>query len=212
MLRTAAVQRIQRGLGFITNQADTIALALQEAQRDLEKGKTLPKFLLVEGAALTLLATESTVDLPADFRRLSDEKLRYTLAGESTPNFIEWRRDYDAALEANFTGEGGGPKVAVLRSTYIDFINPADVTYNFVWSYYKKGALLTTDIENEWLADDAGSKWLIGEAGYLMAQDKRDKDGMAIFNTMRTQGRAACFGDDLASDDAAGALYLGEDV
>ena len=48
MLRSVAIQRVSDGLGFRTGLDQLIILQLQEAQRDLEKGKTLPLFLLQE--------------------------------------------------------------------------------------------------------------------------------------------------------------------
>lgn len=211
MLRSAAVTRITDGLGFNTSLSDRIISRLQEAQRDLEKGKTLPRFLLQEDQALTLLAGTNTVALPTGFLRVDSENPpHYTPAASDEPFFISWKRTYADALAANSSDTAAGPKVAVLRKSTIDFIVTADVTYNLVWSYYKAADVLTTDIENAWLAN--APEWLIGEAGWRFAQDKRDKDAMTLFENLRKSGRAACFGEELASDDALGPIYLGENV
>ena len=48
MLRDVAVADIQKALGFRTDQYDNCVAALQTAQRLLERGRTLPYFLLEE--------------------------------------------------------------------------------------------------------------------------------------------------------------------
>jgi hypothetical protein len=214
MLRSVAVARIQDQLGFMTGQSDKVIARLQEAQRDLENGKTLPKFLLQENQALTLTAGESTVVLPALFLRPDDNnKLHYIIAGEDKPTYIEWERDFNLAFELYYTTTPSAPVVAHLRNLVIDFIRPADATYTIGWSYYKRGDPLTTDVENEWLEETRGApEWLIGEAGWRLAKDKRDKDAIASFDQMRTQGRAACFGEILARDDSTGPIYMGSQL
>lgn len=211
MLRDDAVIRIQDGLGFAARQSDKIILRLLEAQRDLEKGKTLPKFLLQESQALVLLTGTSTVALPSGFLRVDDDNPPHFVAPATvSPVFVAIKHNYRDALEANYDDTPSGPKVAVIRNSVIDFIATADTTYNMTWNYYKAAALLTTNIENEWLAN--ASDWLIGMAGLRMARDARDKDAVGIFQSMMTEGRAACFGEIVASEQASGPLVMGANL
>lgn len=211
MNRTTAVTRIQDGLGFASRQSDKIVLRLQEAQRELEAGKTLPPFLLQEEQTLSLLTGTSTVATPSGFLRIDDAFKPYFIAsGETAPTFLQVKRNFTDAFEANFDGESQGPKVMVVRKATIDFINNADVDYTVIWQYYKAADLLVTDIENAWLLH--APDWLIGEAGWRMAMDARDKDAVVIFDNLRKTGRAATFGEIVAGEEASGPLIMGANL
>jgi hypothetical protein len=231
--RTQAVQRINDGLGFRPDGhslESKIILRLQEAQRDLEAGKTLPRFLIREDQHITLLAGEHSAALPEDFIREDDNnRLHFFLTkprldedgdpvlDENGDPIIDVISDiarylkpkrYNDAVTANLREQGPvGPSIYVIRSTTIDFITRADTEYELIWNYYASGQLLDTDIENEWLR--SSPEWLIGEAGYRIAKDLRDPEGVALFDGLRTQGRAATFGDIIADEDATGPYIMG---
>src|SRR5258706_11324356 len=200
MTRGEAIKRINDGMGFRADGHSLEAkfiLRLLEAQRDLEKGKTLPKFLLQEDQPLTLLPNTSTVAIPTGFLRDDDDNhIHFTPVGTSRPVFLE-RKPYESAVVANMRLQEGkrAPSIYVIRKATIDFIATADKTYNLTWNFYKAGLILTTDIENEWLAN--ASDWLIGEAGHRIAMGVRDKEGTDLFYVFRTKGWAAGFWGDL---------------
>jgi len=209
MLRSVAIQRIADGLGNRTGLTDKIALRLQEAQRDLESGKTLPLFLKQEAQTLSLLAGVHSISLPTGFIREDDEEPpHYTLSSSTDPVFLQ-RKQYKDALAA-YNGQTGAPQVYVLRTSTIDFIRTADQNYTLTWSYFKHASLLTTDIENEWLAN--APEWLIGEAGLRMAKDLRDADAVNIFTDLAVKGRAAWFGEHVAREESGGNFTLSEDA
>lgn len=217
MDRATAVRRINLGLGFRpdgwSGEANVILL-LQEAQRDLQKGKTLPKFLLQEDQTLSLLLGTHSVLYPIGFLRESDEtRIRFFPVGSSLPTFLE-RKLYIDAVEANIreTTQTVAPSVYVMRHGFIDFVTTADKNYTLYWDYYKVAAPLTSNIENEWLADDVAAQWLIGEAGFRMARITRDQAAQTDFDAMRTAGRAACFGEILASEEASGPFVMGANL
>lgn len=217
MLRTVAVQRIKDGLAFRTGTTlDTkIILRLQEAQRDLEAGKTLPKFLLQEAQTLSLAAAAHTVAIPSGFIRENDDKsIYYTPSGTDRPTFLKRIRAYKDAVLGNVSedSDAAAPKVYVVLKSTIDFIITADQAYTLYWDYYKRADVLTADIENDWLGNvEGGSEWLIGEAGFRIAADLRDKDGMGLFDALRQKGRAASFGSLLALEESGGPVAMGED-
>lgn len=211
MLRSVAVTRIQDGLGFASRQSDKIVLRLQEAQRELEKGKTLPKFLLQEDQTLALLTGDTTVALPTGFLRIDDSFKPYFIAsGETSPSFLSVKRNFTDAFEANFSTDTSSPSVMTIRGSVVDFIQTADADYDVIWQYYKSGVLLTADVENEWLA--GAPEWLIGEAGWRMAMDARDKDAVVIFDNLRKTGRAAVFGEIVAAEESSGPLVMGANL
>lgn len=219
MLRDVAVQRINDGLGFrpAGNPLESkIILRLQEAQRDLESGKTLPRFLLQEDQPLSLLSGTSTVALPDGFIRESDEtRIRFTPSDTDVPVFLARRYFIDAvqALLTDEEEESTFPRVYVIRNTVIDFISVADQTYSLLWDYYKRAAVLLTNIENAWLASlDGGAEWLIGEAGRRIAVDLENVGAVERFTELRKMGRAACFGETVAAELASGPLEMGANL
>lgn len=216
MNRDAAVARIKRGLGFFSNttQDANVVLALAEAQRDLEAGKTLPLFLLQEAQTLPLTAGQHTVNLPSDFiREADDHGIYYTDPTGPKPVFLQRKQYKDALLAYGDETDPQGPKIYVLLKSTIDFIVTADQNYSLKWSYYKKAAALTTGAtENEWLTEATGApEWLIGAAGLIMATDLRDADGIGLFTAMRDKARAACFGETIAREESGDNWEMGED-
>lgn len=212
--RSEAVVRINDGLGFRPSGHSLepkIILRLQEAQRDLESGKTLPRFLIREDQPLTLLAGTHTAALPTGFIREDDDnRLHFFTPTSDIAQYLKPKR-YNDAVIANLREQGPiGPSVYVIRASTIDFVTTADVNYSLVWNYFAAASLLTADIENSWLRE--ASEWLIGEAGYRMAKDLRDPDAVSLFDGLRTQGRAACFGDIIADEDAGGPYIMGANL
>lgn len=219
MTRGEAVRRIDDALGFRQTGHDrtsTIVLRLQEAQRDLEKGKTLPKFLLQEDQTISLLSGEHEVALPTGFIRVDDDNGLYWINDNShLRTYLKAFHNYRDAVASQLTQQRPDqpavqtmvPGAYVIRKSTIDFIVFADRDYEFVWNYYKAGTLLTSDIENEWLL--YAPEWLIGEAGYRTALDLRDQGAMQIFDDMRTRARQAIFYDELVDMDALGPYQMG---
>jgi len=198
VLRDVALARVQDGIGFRRDMVDQIILRMQEEQRDLERGKTLPSFLLVEGAMLELLSGEQAVDLPADFLRRSPIPLRYYDSPSSQAfREIPWR-DYvsASAIYADYTPSG--PAVAALRTTSIQFFPIADSDYSISWDYYKRDALLTSNIENLWL--EFAPELIIGGAGLRLSLDLRNKEGAMLFGNMYKQARQTWFSETIVEE------------
>lgn len=210
MIRTVAVQRIQQGLGFSATLADSIVLRMQEEQRDLERGKTLPDFLLVEDAPLSLAAHTTSVSLPTNFLRRSNQVIRYTVPGGATLGATVPWREYDAAFEAYGASDAGGPSAAVLRNTSILFLPASDRAYTLTWTYYRKDDKLDADIENLWLAN--APELIIGGAGLRIAKDKRDANAIALFGDMYKQARSTWFGETIVQESEDGPMLLGSNA
>jgi len=212
MTRDQAVARFNQGTGFRATghgQTTFYEAMLREAQRDLEKGKTLPRFLLQEDQTLSLISGTHVVALPTGFLRESDDTLiRVAIAGSDRPRFLK-RRYFIPATEAytDDDNEPGFPSVYVMRKSTIDFIKIADQTYTLTWDYYKADTVLDSNVENAWLAGAA--EWLIGEAGMRIAGAQRDKDALTVFESMTQKGRAAVFGEEIVAELASGPLQMG---
>lgn len=207
MLRDIAIARVQQGLGFTSTLFDSIALRMQEEQRDLERGKTLPRFLLAEDETLSLVAGDTDVALPENFLRRSEFALRYTPTSETKSKIIPWKR-FDEAYEAILEdSDAAGPKVAILRNDSIRFLPEADTNYTITWTYYQKDDLLDANIENLWLAN--APELIIGGAGLRIAKDKRDANAIALFGDMYKQARGTWFGESVEQTMDDTPLLLG---
>lgn len=210
MLRSAAVTRIARGLGFRTGLDTIIVDALQEAQRNLEGGdKTLPLFLLQEDATMTLSAGNHSIALPTGFLGIKDdERPHFVGTSSDTPIFLTPKTYMNAVVgQIRTTDVERAPSIYVLRTGTIDFITTADTDYTFTWSYYKADDVLTTDIENGWLRESPD--WLMGQAGLILAMDMRDKSSIELFSGMLQRGRSMTFAGIVAREDTESPRAMG---
>jgi hypothetical protein len=207
MDRDTAVARIQQKLGFRTDLVSQIQQALQDAQDQLERGATLPWFLIQEDQTFVITpsvpasATPQEYALPTTFIRDVDEQdgtLRWQKQKPGPQVFLE-RLDY-AVAEKRFYGktvvtydEGvviipsedtqfspGTPIAYVVRANTVRIYPGPDITYNLLWSYYAHDDNITgSNMTNNWLT--FAPYLLIGEAGSLIAEDTRDKEAFDAF-------------------------------
>lgn len=212
MVRDEAIVRIQDGLGFAHRQGEKLILRLQEAQRELEMGKTLPQFLLQQDQVLDVPYGELAATLPTGFLRIDDSYTPFFIApGATSRTFVTIKRSITEIVQAYNTTTGfSPPTIMAIRKSTVQFATYADAHYQIFWNYYKAAQVLVSNFENEWLAN--APEWLIGEAGYRMAMDVRDKDAMANFDVMRKLGRAAVFGEIIADEESSGPIIMGANL
>lgn len=222
MNRDLAVTRIMQGLDFrvpTSSFTDYAIQILQEAQRNLENGRTLPRFLLNQDQTFTLALGAHTVALPTGFIRESDDtRIRLYPQNSIVPRFLARRFYIDAVAALNVSvppdpyvaPEPSAPTVYVIRNGVIDFITVANLNYVMYWDYYARAAALTTNIENAWLAN--APEWLIGEAGYRIAMDLGNQNAVQRFDYMRKAAERAALGEDWAAETASGPLRMGANL
>lgn len=165
MLRDDAVDRIQRRLSFRENLETPIIEALQDAQERLEQEAFLPWFLVTEVSSISTADGEERVPLPSGFiRELETEGLQYfnSSATEDDDVWTELAKDDTDFLRRKYPGEGA-PIAYALDADYFRIFPTPDDTYTLKMQYFAKDTVLSTNIENAWLANAAW--WLIGEAG-----------------------------------------------
>lgn len=209
MIRSAAVSLIKEGLAFRTDtmRDASIILRLQQAQRLMEQGKILPRFLLQEDASLAVAAGTAEVSLPTGFlREKKGEELHYNDATTGEPVFLE-NLGYDVAKQRFFNVDPGKPIAYVLRTSSLIVYPERDVAYTLTWSYYKAADLLTTDIENAWLAN--APDLLIGKAGMLIARALRDAEAAALFMEIYTEAGGDVEADDILRDEETRPVVMG---
>ena len=185
MLRSAAISRIQQGLGWRSDLTTPIVSALQEAQRELEGGQTLPWFLLQEDQTFSAtVANGGAVTLPTGFLKFhKDEGPQIT----STDQGIKYlpHKPFDEAKVFYADTDDGEPQAYTLRSTTVKFWPTPDATYSVTASYYKRGTLLDSDITNAWLTE--APELLIARAGLIVAVDLENEVSTKKFAAMFTK-------------------------
>lgn len=190
MTRDDAVTRIQHTLGFRTDKITEIINALQDAQVLLERGATLPWFLQTEVSSVVTVANVERVTIPSDFlREWEEDPLWYFVAGTGGDDdaWTELAKEDLAFLRDAYPGSGE-PIAYALDIKYFRIFPTPDAIYTLKMVYYKTDAVLSTNIENQWLK--YFPYLMIGEAGRLFSPGLRDKDAMAQFSRWAAEGRA----------------------
>jgi hypothetical protein len=219
MLRSEAISIIKRGLGFRQTQDAAIIAALQEAQRIMELGHTLPEWLLVYDQAVTVTAGVPTITLPTGFIRMPDDFDLYYINSDSARVFIP-RKNYTEAYQAyvasgdeNDTPDGVDstyPKVWVRRGKTAGLVIPTPtVSFTAYMTFYKAAATLDSDVENLWLANVPDL--LIGMAGMTVAGNLRDNAAYAQFQQRANLAGRSHMGDIIEDELAGRGLIMGRD-
>lgn len=214
MNREQAILRIRRGLGFVEDDSydETIISALQEAQRLLENGRTLPHFLKVEDEELVVPVGSEEVALPDGFlHEVEGEGLHYVGDGNEF-EFLE-KTDLENLKQAFDADAAGAPRAYTIRKQTVAFAPPErDEERTLYWSYYKRSVSLASETsENEWLDEVNGNPdALIGKAGLIVATDLRDANAAAIFKAMYDEAWGGAIAQMIMREEANTSHYLGE--
>lgn len=194
MNRTSAVSRIKEGLSFRTSTSldATIILRLQEAQRLLEKGQTLPWFLAQQDQSMSGTGADGTVSLPTGFIRVIEGETFRVVTTEGATRFLK-RVDYDWLVEYLQDAEGdeleGDPIYFALRNTTIEVAPVPAAAYTIYVSYYKADDTLDSATDNDWLT--YMPEILIGSAGLSLARDLNDDAAIKNFSALYAAANAA---------------------
>lgn len=207
MLRSEAVARIQQGVGFRTDLASTIISALQEAQRELEGGQTLPWFLKIEDQPLApSVANLGNVPLPTDFLQFDKDEGPYYTSTDLGTVYLP-HKPFDEAKVFYSESAAGGPQAFTLRSTTIKFWPVPDATYSVTATYYKRAALLSSDITNAWLT--TCPELLVARAGLIVAIDLENETSSKKFAAMFTKWQSWLIAQMADREESAGPRAMG---
>jgi hypothetical protein len=197
MNRGAAIARVRAGLSFRVSAPtlnNEIAEAMMKAQRDLEMGKTLPKFLLQEDQVLSGLANDPNIVLPPGFLKESEED-GFWWAGDGTvsgfPRELE-RGDYRQLRKVWNTTQENRPFAYAIRKGVVTVFPTPSVVHEYSWSYYKADAVLSADpVENEWLLNVPDL--IVAQAGLMVAADLHDNEALQKFQALQKQAQTSMF-------------------
>ena len=210
MNRAAAITRVKRGLGFRSDLDDEIASALQEAQRLLERGRTLPYFLLQESQNFAVTSGSAEISLPTGFLREKEDERFYYSNSDDELIFLE-KLAFDI-IKGRFpdTVEDGAPLAYCIRKSTVLIKPDRDTSYTLIWSYYKAADALTSNIENAWLEEEYGApEVLIGKAGMILSEDLGDAIALGRFTKMFSEGWAGMLSDDIERQAVGRPLNIG---
>ena len=184
MLRSEAVTRIQRWIGFRTDLETEIITALQDAQDELEGGQELPWFLRSEVSSITTVADEERVPLPSNFLREWEDDHMWVYDAAATEAADVWKPLLKLSLDQmrlDYPGTGE-PKAYATSGLYWRIGPVPDDVYALKTIYYKADTVLTSDVENMWLK--YASDLMIGLAGQKISVPSRDAEAFAAFQQM----------------------------
>lgn len=217
MNRSEAIAIIKRGLGFRQTQDQAIIGALQEAQRILELGHSLPEWLLEYDAAISVTADNPNFSLPTRFLRLHDDHELYYINSEGARvflplrNYTEAYQAYVASGDEDDTPAGVDsvyPKVWSRRGKTAGVLVPTpNVSFTMYLTYYKAAEVLTADTENAWLANSPDV--LIGMAGMTVAGNLRDTTAYNTFKERAGLAGKSHMGEIIENELAGRGLVMG---
>lgn len=207
MDRDTAIAQIQFDLGNRSDLFDAIALKLQQAQRLLEMGKSLPWFLR-NGATSTLAVVDNgLLAIPDGFlREFPNETFHYT--GENGAITYLEKTDQRNGLLGTVGMAPGRPRAYRIGKTVFQFFPAPDRAYTLSWAYYKAGDLLDSNIDtNAWLiyAPDV----LIGTAGSMMAEVLQHTAAKARFDNLALGAWKGVFADGVLREEENQPLAMG---
>lgn len=186
MTRDEAVAEIKVKLGFKTTLDTSIVTALQSVQRELEQEAYLPTFLISDETSMVTVAAQRYIAFPTSFLREYEEDGLFYIPDDTDEAEVELLKDETSFLRGRYP-DTGAPQAYSIDTRY-NIFPLADDVYTLRTRYYKRAALLTTNVENDWLL--YAQKVMIGLAGKKIAEGLRDKDAIALFDQMAKEGRA----------------------
>jgi len=174
--RAEAIAYIQQGLAWRSDKSTEILAALDEAQRELEQGTSLPWFLITEAGSLSGTANDGTLTIPAGFIKETDEDALSVVTTEGITRFLRKMNWGDMILNYQDSSDGtvstGDPEVYVVRATTIEVRPIPTATWTASLDYFAHDTLpsaLASGATNDWLTE--APYVLVNLAGTLMAED-----------------------------------------
>lgn len=178
--------RIREGMQYLQSSTEAnnyILYAIQAQQRDLEKGKSLPQFILEEDATITGAGGVSTAAIPSDFIRLAEEHVPVWTSASGSQSRELKIDSYGYLRGVWFNSTVTNPvAMAIRKSTFKIFPTPSS-SWTITYSYYKKQAVPSAPgDENAWMLNVPDL--MINGAGMRFAADRQDQDAAKKFSTL----------------------------
>ena len=208
MTRDEAVDMIQFELGNRSDLEQQIIDRLQQGQRLLEHGRSLPYFLLEEDQTLSVASGSGDTALPTGFLREKDgEGLRYYDSTEEEYTFLE-KLILEQGLDRFAGSDAGVPAAYAIRKTELTIWPERDTSYSLTWSYYKSGTSLATNVsDNAWLV--YAPEVLIGLTGMRIARILKNQNAVELFKELYHGAWSNAFAESILREDEGDPILMG---
>lgn len=205
MTLAEVIAEIQAGIGFRSDKVDEIKRKLVLAQQELERGRTLPSFIIIEDEPVSLSANTGTWALPSNFIREVDDFGSPLVTNNDVLTLK--KVPYDSGFAQWGSAEAGTPLAYSRRRASLQFWPNTDTDLEFTISYYAKQDNPATASTNAWSENAPGL--LIGLAGMMIAQNLRDPEAKQDFATTYALASKSVFNEIVAGEDANMQYSLG---
>jgi hypothetical protein len=225
MTQAQLVAYVAQGLAFRTGDqnANILAMATLVQYDELEKGTTLPRFLMKEDVPLAGTANVATVSVPGDFiREYMDAGALKFIDTFNNTSFLnkkpyDWLVSWTEEIEDEpvpgtpLVPVTGNPAWYSLRKSTI-YISPIPTTnFTLYMTYYAHDvdpASLASGASNLWLANAPGL--LANLVGVRMAEDLEYDTGVAKFSRRFEASMARLMKEEAAAEAANQEFVMGE--
>lgn len=215
MTRDEVVAQVKEGLGFRRDLDATIVRRLEESQRELETGRTLPSFIINKDDAVNILLGVNQYDLAFEFiREVNDIGKQWPIRSMKGDISHVRKIDYDDAMAFYGDAGEGCPAVYAIRARVLRFFPIPDADYEYRWSFYQKQVALdgsdVSDEDNAWLR--FAPHLLIGMTGKKVAKTLRDQAAITLFAEQEFTWNRSIFGETIAEEEANQTYTMGSDA
>lgn len=207
---SSALTEIKRGLGYRTTLDTSIVGALNSVQRGLEQGVSLPDFLLVFDAAISVTADDENITLPTGFLRMHDKYDMYYVDDEGGRNYLPRRDEQEARESYASATDPTYPRVWVRRSSTEGILIPTpSISDSYFLTYYMAEPVLSIGsvTENKWL--DNLPDIMIGGAGLQVTTAIGYKEGIDYFKQYLARGEKSRMGGIVENELQGRGLIMG---
>jgi hypothetical protein len=207
---TEALAEVKRGLGYRTTLDTSIVGAINSVQRALEKGVSLPDFLLAFDQPITVTANTEAITLPTGFIRMSDKYDMYYIDSDGARQYLPRKEEQEARVAYSGVSDPTFPRVWVRRSDTSGILVPSPSSSGtYYFTFYKAEPILSVGgtISNKWL--DNLPDILIGTAGLQVTTGIGYKEGIDYFKQYLARGEKSRMGGIVESELQGRGIVMG---
>ena len=209
MTRDEAVALIRKRMSRFTTNAVLDGYIVDEMkayQQKLEEKPFLPWFLLEESSSISMTIGEERVPLPSDFLKEEEGDALWLEDAQGTEYRLE-KNDYDY-MRKRYTANARPVNYAII-GPYFRLRPKPDIAYTLRMIYFKNDAVLTTNIENQWLKY-ASDLMIAGTGVVIASQYTKDMKSAQMFMEQEAEAYRDLISTDQARKDA-NRTYQAED-
>lgn len=206
---TNALRDMRRGLGYKTALDVSLIDALNSVKRTLEQGVSLPDFLLVYDAPITVTADSEVIALPTGFLRMSDKFDMYYINSDNGRVKVPLKTEAEGRAAYGDLTDKQYASVWALRLPSAGVVIPVPtLSATYYLTYYKAADDFALGNEtNLWLTYLPDI--LVGTAGLEVCDAIGYKEGRTYFQNRLVRGEKARMGGIVDAELQGRGLIMG---